>query len=717
MREPEPDYSIQQYERPNQPWVCGLADGGHACAVGPTARGGCPALGECAPVRDGDRWRCNRSALRGGECDEGPMPEGGCGRVLRCHPVRSFRSKRGRFVAALTVFAAGSLFIMLSSNWRDVAIAPGPLSQQHAQLLERGGMAGNCAACHSAAERSVGGWAAAMLVGHGAGASQSDRCMECHDKSISRELALVAHNVPVDVLNRVARQELQATGVVDSNRDDHALRRGLRDVPHGADELACATCHREHHGAAFDLTAIDNSACQSCHQQRYHSFADDHPDFGAWPYERRTRIAFNHASHQAKHFAEKKQAFECRQCHVDDATRHNQLLVSYEAACAVCHDEKIATSVARGVPMLVLPTLDVAALKAAGHDIGPWPAAATGDFDGRLPPAMKLLLAADPGAAKAIATLGADFEFMDVDPQDATQLAACAELAGAIKSLLADVSQRGPLAVRERLSVALGRDVSDARLDALVAGLSVDTVRGAASAWLPGAEVGRNPWTEGGMLSSRSGVSMSEEQNNMPTPLRGEGMPPSVAFDPSGSWSRDDATLSIRYRPAAHADPVLASWLSLLAETPKLDSRPLEMALFKELSKPTAAGLCASCHSVEEAVAGAFVVNWKALFGALSRELPREFTKFSHGPHLLLPALGDCSQCHAIDTATTATSYAGWNPHSFVSEFRAMSKRQCAECHTATAAGNACQSCHHYHVDRVEAWRIDGTDTQTGAAR
>ena len=55
-----------------------------------------------------------------------------------------------------------------------------------------------------------------------------------------------------------------------------------------------------------DLTAIDNVACQTCHQQRYESFAGDHPDFGIWPYERRTRIAFNHASHRDKHFVEKK---------------------------------------------------------------------------------------------------------------------------------------------------------------------------------------------------------------------------------------------------------------------------------------------------------------------------------------------------------------------------------------------------------------------------
>jgi hypothetical protein len=280
VREPAPDYSCQQYERPNQPWVCGLAEAGHVCAAGPTVGGGCPALGECSPVRDGDRWRCNRSALRGGECDEGAAPEGGCGRVLRCQPVRSLRAKRGRFVTACTMFAAGALIITLSSDWRDAAIAPGPLSQQHAQLMKRGDAAANCAACHAAAERSVGGWAAAMVVGHGGRATQSDRCMECHDRSISRELALLAHNVPVSVLQGITKQHGGQTSA--------------------DDRLACAMCHREHHGAEFNLTAIDNSACQSCHHERYRSFADDHPDFGAWPYERRTRIVFNHASHAAK---------------------------------------------------------------------------------------------------------------------------------------------------------------------------------------------------------------------------------------------------------------------------------------------------------------------------------------------------------------------------------------------------------------------------------
>ena len=105
------------------------------------------------------------------------------------------------------------------------------------------------------------------------------------------------------------------------------------------------------------MAAMNNTACQSCHQARYVSFATDHPDFGNWPYVRRSRIAFNHATHRAKHFAEKKQAFDCRACHVEDATHSVQLTASYVTSCASCHDEKIAASVANGMPMFALPTL------------------------------------------------------------------------------------------------------------------------------------------------------------------------------------------------------------------------------------------------------------------------------------------------------------------------------------------------------------------------
>ena len=109
MREPAPDHCGSQYDRPNQRWVCGLAREGQSCPPGPTASGDCPARSDCTPLRDGARWQCNRSALRGGVCDSGPTPEGACGIVHHCHPQRSLRAIRGRFVSACA----------LAGGWRS----------------------------------------------------------------------------------------------------------------------------------------------------------------------------------------------------------------------------------------------------------------------------------------------------------------------------------------------------------------------------------------------------------------------------------------------------------------------------------------------------------------------------------------------------------------------------------------------------------------------
>jgi hypothetical protein len=585
---------------------------------------------------------------------------------------------RGRFVMACTLLAAGLLAIVLNAGWRDEAISPGPLARQHAQLLASDAGDSNCSACHAAAERSVAGWTVSLAGFHGHSANQSQRCMECHDSTISKQHALSPHSVDAEVL-----QKLSAAG----EKAQHEK------------ELACAACHREHQGADFNLTAMSDAACQSCHQKRYESFSTDHPDFGNWPYERSTRITFNHASHRAKHFTEKKQAFDCRMCHIEDATQNVQLTAGYEAACASCHDEKIALSVVKGVPMLALPTLDIDALKDAGHDIDEWPADATGDFDGRVPPTMKLLLAGDPEAAKAIATLGADFEFFDIDPDDAAQLAACATLAYATKKLLAELSSAGRGAMRERLKAALGRDVSDVEMELLLGGLPPDAVAGALREWFPAIKLsatnGRVPISGGNKLTPTAGTS-------------------DLKLDPAGTWTRDDATFSIRYEPASHADPVMASWLELLTQTTNLSNQPVASAMFAELTNPTAAGLCASCHSVERQADGQVAINWRA--NDRSKE-PRSLTRFSHKPHLLLPQLADCTSCHAINDSAAATVLSGASsPAAFVSEFTPLSKQNCVQCHTQKGAGESCQQCHNYHVEHVEAWRVGATSVGLGGS-
>jgi hypothetical protein len=703
VREPANDYSANQYERPNQPWVCGLADSGRSCPAGPTARGRCPAMAECAPMRNGDRWECNRSQLRGGPCDDGPTPEGRCGRMLKCHPTRSLRTLRGQFVRACALLVAGVAIISLSANWRDRVIAPGPLARQHAQLMERTGGAPNCAACHATIEQNVAGWMSSLVVARGDRPSQSQLCMICHAKTISTELALSAHNVPAELLRRVTEGEvrliqkgIQKGGIQKGSelfsRNDNGEPHRIAITRSDPFLVACSACHREHHGAQINLTAIDNAACQSCHRQRIKSFASDHPDFGIWPYEQRTRIAFNHASHRDKHFTDKKTSFDCSSCHAEDATGKVQLTASFETTCAACHDEKITTSVARGVPMLALPAMDTTALRSAGFEVGAWPKGATGDFDGRLPPMMKLLLAADPAAVQAMMKLGPDFDFQDVNPKDRQQLEACAAIASAIKTLSAEMAESADTTIRTRLQSVLGRIISDAQIGALAAGLSADTLQSAMNSWFADMKAGKEASKAVPVADTNKAVAI---QNDKRRP---------ITYAPFGKWFYDEPSLSIRYKPGAHADPVLATWLSVLAEAADLNQRPVAAAMFKELSKANAPGLCSSCHSVERTAENKLAINWRTHDRTAE---PRGFTKFSHGPHLLLSQLADCTHCHAIDgAASAATAYTDSNPARFVSDFAPISKRQCVECHTAKAAGDACQQCHNYHVEAVSQSRI-----------
>ena len=497
--------------------------------------------------------------------------------------------------------------------------------------------------------------------------------MKCHSQSIAADLAVAAHNVPAAQLAKITLTHAEGKS------DAAPLTK------------ACAACHQEHHGATFDLTAMRNDSCQACHQQRYHSFAEDHPDFGAWPYERRTRIAFDHASHQNKHFAEKHQPFECRTCHIEDATHRVEQLANYEATCASCHDEKIRTSVASGVPMFSLPTLDVAAIRSAGVNLGPWPEKATGDFDGRLPPLMKLLLAADPAAAQAMTVLGPDFEFADIDPQDAKQVRAAADVAVAIKKLLAELSQAGPEAVRSRLAALTGRQLTPIELDALVAGLSADTLRSAIAAWLPGENVGS--------AESNAETNAAQSEPSLTPPYKGGEIRSRTHL--RAAMDRDDATFTIRYRLASHADPVLTSWLMASAAASSSD-HPIAAAALKEMAKPTAPGLCASCHSIERTQSGQLAINWRSSTARPSRAP-------SPNSRTVRTCSAAAGRLHALPRPQS-----GRRHHRLIRRLEPATIRQrvsadfeagmCRVPHRR-AAGDSCQSCHNYHVEMIEPWR------------
>jgi hypothetical protein len=623
-------------------------------------------------VREGDRWHCNRSALRGGPCDEGPSPDGQCCIVHRCEPVRSLRVRRGRFIAGIALAALGAMVMALSGSWRNEFLAPGPLSIHHAQLLEGKNATQRCAQCHTAGLASISDWWEHSFGGGGELApTQSMLCIECHRESIVQEFALAAHGVELASLETLARARIERRGAVTGAGGGDAPARWDARRRHPSEPIACAACHREHQGRMHDLTAISNVACQACHAQEFDSFAGSHPDFGAWPYLRRTRIAFDHAAHQLKHFPEEKRQFECATCHQADATGQRQLTADFAVSCAACHDKSIATSLAGGVTLFALPTLDVDVLQEHGIELGPWPAAATGDFEGSPSVIAKLLMQADVEGAAALGVLGPDFDLYDVDVEDATQLKAAAQAAGSLRSLVNELADKGQSAIADRLRILLGREVAPEELDHLAGRLSPDVVQAYRDEWF-------------GEPARGESSAANEDQDR-------EAAADQVA---AGGWYRDATTLSLRYQPIGHADPWLRAWLDVLAEGASGPNAKLIEPLLQQALKPTAPGQCGSCHSVDR-VDGRLAIQW----GPLDVEQePRGFTRFNHAPHVLQPKAGDCATCHQFAVgAEVMASYAERDPHRFTSGFAPMSKAACAACHTSAAAGDSCTQCHRYH--------------------
>ena len=354
-------------------------------------------------------------------------------------------------------------------------LVPGSLSSNHGQILA-GQEADRCAACHGDADGSLGSWVASTLaIGKSKGLSQSELCLKCHDQSLAINTALNPHNVSPEQLAKVTAKHRKT--VLDIGR---VVRPPVHDH-----QIACSACHREHHGSKHDLAAMTDTQCQTCHHDSFHSFETDHPEFANYSQKRRSRIAFDHSTHSLQHFPSRQSKFNCSQCHVDDSFQHVKQLASYEQSCAGCHNEQIVESGQEGLTLIALPMLDTDAIEAAHLNVGSWPLAATGDFDGPIPPIMRVLLSADPRAAEILGRKGPEFDFADIDPTEVDHVNDAVELAWAIKRLLYELSLDGPTAIRTRLETVMQLRVSDDELQKMVTNLDESVFQNAVKRWLP----------------------------------------------------------------------------------------------------------------------------------------------------------------------------------------------------------------------------------------
>ena len=170
-----------------------------------------------------------------------------------------------------------------------------------------------------------------------------------------------------------------------------------------------------------------------------------------------------------------------------------------------------------------------------------------------------------------------------------------------------------------------------------------------------------------------------------------------------GGWYRDDATLTIAYRQAGHADSVTVNWYDFVSSIPNAKENPMYSDFARLMTKSTSPGLCSSCHSVDQQPDHSLSMNWAASYRDIST---RDFTRFSHRPHLVHGNANQCSTCHQILPGSNVmqnyvlgeSKETRFDSSVCANGFAPMTKSNCVQCHNNRSKIQNCTQCHNYHV-------------------
>jgi len=634
------------------------------------------------------------------------MPDGSCSmKFTVCSPVRGTLARRRLTVLAVLGLAIGTLLLMTGVPSRLALVSPGALTTHHQ------GTAG-CQDCHSIGEGRLVEWVHAAFLSS-SGPNQTQLCLECHTEL--GENATFAHGLATEVLAK-------STNNIDlasfSSAESLMLKAARAIQPAEHQELACMTCHGEHHGNGFDMTQMANQECQVCHSQTFESLHQGHPELTKFFYQRRTRLHFNHASHAIVHFSNfertlpnaseisavaeslsqnqhggtqlpkqsaepnssgtySKGAPKCADCHYSDEVGQSMHTRGFEASCANCHEHQITDDDFPPITILRIPLPPTAddELAATAETSHP-------ENDSRLSPTpfMRLLL---PGTSES-ANMAERFEH---SPEGVLSNLA-------VRQLLGEMLRQDYHAVEQRLRESLGSNDGAVDLPLLAKTLTqLDFQRVDRQHLL--ALIAEEPSETGNAPETNSGAQ------------------PASAIRSSWNLDRSSDGLTLTYRPTGHADQFLKAWLEAGArQTDSIAFRqdrdadtPLT-SVFRQLTGPTLAGRCLKCHTVGESADGHLQMEWWADRPSGGR---REFTQFDHAPHLTLGHKTTCTICHpvvsesevilfkpefvlrdnTINTNALATETSGFHP---------VEKAVCSKCHQPATAGDSCLMCHLYHI-------------------
>lgn len=605
---------------------------------------------------------------------------------------------------------------------REATFVPGGLSSKHAQILDNRIVSERCSLCHPNSHT--------RSTATGAIATQDELCSRCHEGHLPKLHLRSPHDIERSTLRQLTMDALTSRGVFVSKRENNRSSASALENRSASDldpatidpqftsllassemETACASCHVEHHGRNNPLQAITDARCQACHAKQFDSFVNGHPEFGNYPVAQTRSIAFTHQAHLEKHFAKKNESFDCTKCHLDSNQRGGVGSVfrtlSFETACARCHDESINAASVDGWVLLQLPSIQPNDAQQTTLGLTDWPTTAQFGYDGNVPLVMRALLMADANTTQALKQLPTSGQIKAMPNFAQMGHDATLSIATGTRTLINDIAVGGQAAWRKRLETvlteSLARDLSATEnrlVDNLCAGLPPDIFRQMQQNWFG---AGQDTIAAGEKSGSSANGSVAqlvsaqdddlllsstkeEDDDLLGAPQQDKKLPAqaeSPEADDSlllgnqqeplsstmpqnkpkkkltklrgaihvvqGGWYLDNETLSLRYMPRGHNDPTLAAWsefVQLLAvRTPS----------HGELSKQVPGG-CTQCHVLNNHVPDDSSFNlvptsydhslWKA---SSKSATVRSITKFDHTPHLTLPTLTDCKYCHQLD--------------------------------------------------------------------
>ncbi len=388
-----------------------------------------------------------------------------------------------RRVAAVwtALFVLGAVILASAHTQHKELLMPGPLTAAHSLQTK-------CRTCHTNVPKGHFGWLQ-TIVSFADPGKESKACLACH--KIGGE-TLSPHNLDIEELAKRTKRVEKSTV---TRGPPIALRVSDLLLPTAGstdDGVFCATCHKEHQGANFELARMSDNRCQSCHAVQFKSFARGHPDFGSYPYKRRTRVVFDHSTHFGKHFPDglkKRETAQavpkvCTDCHSTKADKRLMSVKPFKAVCSSCHlDQIVGTERAtgpKGIAFVTLPGLDTETLKEKGVKVGSWPE----DSEAELTPFMRMLMGLDEQRRNTLRAV-AELDLLDLSSASDAELKAVGAFVWELKALLHELSSSKSSVIAERIAKATGARVDRDLTAKLVATIPRDVLLSAQREWLP----------------------------------------------------------------------------------------------------------------------------------------------------------------------------------------------------------------------------------------